>query len=60
MNFLKYVLGIGSMIGLYYFIRLMILGFGDQFGNGFFFGLMFMLILVWIAYKIDPKGFYRR
>jgi hypothetical protein len=54
------LLAIAAMIGFYFFIKWLMTGFGQQFANGVFVGMMLMLGLTILAWKVAPESFQDR
>jgi hypothetical protein len=50
-------LAIAAMIGFYFLIKWLMTGFGQEFANGMFIGIMMTLGLTILAWKISPESF---
>ena len=54
------LLGVAVMIGFYFLIHWLVTGISSQFGDGFFVGMMLMLLLVYGAWRVSPESFTDR
>lgn len=55
-RFFLYTVGAGFLVGLFYFVRFMIAGISGQWGYGFFFGMMFAVVMFYLGTRAEESN----
>lgn len=55
-RFFLYAIGIGALVGLYYFVRFMVTGISPMFGHGFFAGCVFAALMLYLGARAEESN----